>query len=165
MAEYAIIEMKYERFDGIMKKQCNVSLNENFSITHSLKELKQIAKKNGIHLRRRDGFFGAYTFCLDNIFGLSDLWIEVSSIFGKITGFKVHRNADGYRYDLITVYESYDEINEHLIDVYGTPHFSAGSHDNNDTICEWYVDGITIRHYIFERFAVADYLVFDFNNN
>lgn len=148
-----------------MKRQIGVALNENFTITPSFRELRQTAKKNGVPLHKYRGLFAPYKLSPGDVFGLSDLWVEVDSVFGRIKEFKVFRNAASYRCDRVNVYESFDEINERLIEIYGAPHYTSGSHDNDNTLCEWYFAGIKIRHYIFERFGAGDYLVFEFVDN
>ena len=134
-------------------------LDEKIAIPATLPRLKRWCRKNKIKIRRIPMTIPQdYSFKIDDLWGMGKADITVHHLFGKIITLDVGLFVSKTYLSCKDVYEHYEKINEALISQYGSHDEMTGSIEDDDIDCTWYINGVKLCHYLFERFGVGEYL-------
>ena len=143
----------------LSKDEKSFPLDENIIVPATLPRLKRWCRKNQIKIRRVPMTIPQdYSFRLDDLWGMGRADITVHHLFGKITTLDVGLFVSKTYFSCKDVYEHYEKMNEALISQYGSPDEMIGSIENDDIHCTWYINGVRLCHYLFERFGIGEYL-------
>ena len=143
----------------LFKDEKSFPLDENIIIPATLSRLKQWCRKKRIKIRRVPMTIPQdYSFKLDDLWGVGKADITVHHLFGKIIALDVGFFVSKTYFSCKNVYEHYEKMNEALISQYGPPDEMIGSIEDDDIHCTWYINGVKLCHYLFERFGVGEYL-------
>lgn len=135
-------------FDGFM-------INESLSIGRSVRQLRQWLRSQKIPTKRVVA--GYFVFPMMNVFGMSHATIGIHHIFSRIRLIELFYSMDYLEEIPATAEQSFVIIDAFLRERFGNPSQEYGSFANEDKHCIWSGNGITVSHYLFERFGVEEH--------